>query len=261
MWVSIMQDKENVTIVICSHNNAKTIKRALESVTKGIRPANQITIADNDSSDGTYELLCNLLNAEQVTIDGKTGWPPEFDGKINDIPIKILKKRFSTTGHSLNIAMQMKWQGVTIFGFMDPTSWYEPDKIAQSIRAFNINPSIACVVSDCDNHYSDGRVERVFRSSFDMNRLLCTYPYDNNLLVRSIVFQKLKSGFNEQISSREDYDLLMKISEIGLIYHIPAPLHNNVTNEIDDTTQQLLLQSEEIVRQLTAQRRGQTNDS
>ena len=36
-----MKDNENITIIIATHNNATTIKRALESATLGIRPANQ----------------------------------------------------------------------------------------------------------------------------------------------------------------------------------------------------------------------------
>ncbi len=259
LLLNMINDKENVIIVIVTHDNVKTIKRALESVTKGIRPTNKVIVADNDSQDGTYDLLCNLLGAEQVTIDGKTGWPPEFDGQLNGIPVKIFRKRLSTTGHSNNAAMQMKWQGVTVFGFLDPTSWYSPDKIAQSIRVLQSNQSIACVVSDCDLHHQDGRVERVFRNSFDMQRLLAKFPYDRNFLVRSQVFPKLKCGFNEQLTIRDDYELLLRISEVGLIYHIPAPLHHNTVTEIDENTRESITQCENIARQITAQRRNKPN--
>ena len=251
-----MFDKENITVVVATYNNAKTIKRALESVTKGVRPANQVVVGDNDSTDGTYEVLCDLLCAKQVTIDNQTGLPPQFDGKLNGTPVKIFRKRLSTIGHTVNTAMQMKWQDVTIFGFMDPTSWYAPDKIAQAIRVLNSQHSIACVVSDCDNHYPDGRIERVFRHSFDMQRLLLNFQYDRNFLIRTQVFPKLKSGFNEQLVIRDDYDLLLRISEIGLIYHIPAPLHHNVVEEVDATMQQTIAQCEDAVRQMTKQRRN-----
>ncbi|KKN58710.1 hypothetical protein LCGC14_0549460 [marine sediment metagenome] len=251
-----MTDNENVSIVIATHNNAKTIKRALESVTKGIRPANQVIIGDNDSADGTYEIICELLGAERITIDDKTGFPPQFDGKINGIPIRIFRKKLSTIGHTTNIAMQMKWQGVTMFGFMNPTSWYAPDKIAQAIRIFNTYQSIACVVSDCDNHHPDGRVERIFNCSFDMQRLLATFSYDRNFLVRPQIFSKLKGGFNEQMPIRDDYDLILRISEIGLVYHIPAPLHHNTISKIDETKKQSIVQCEDVAKQMAIQRRS-----
>jgi glycosyltransferase involved in cell wall biosynthesis len=254
-----MQDKENVSIIIVTHNNARTIKRALESVTKGIRPSDQIIIGDNDSKDGTYDTLCNLLGAEPVEIDKRKGLPPQFDGKFNDIPIKIFRKKLSTIGHSANIAMQMKWQNVTIFGFMDPTSYYAPDKIRQAIEVFQNRPSVACVVSDCDNHHSDGRTERIFRCSFDIQRLLVEFPYDRNFLVRPQIFPKLGSGFNEQMTIRDDYDLLLRISEIGLIYHIPAPLHHNIVTETDETIRQSIVQCETTAKQFALQRRNKSN--
>ena len=222
--------KENVTVIIATHNNVTTIERALSSVTKshGLRPPNQVIVGDNDSQDGTYELLCKLLGAESITIDDKTGLPPDFTGEINGTPVRIFRKKLSTIGDTLNIAMQMQWQGVTLFAFLDPTSWYVPNKIIQAIRICQSQPSVACVVSDCDIYHKDGRVERVFRPSFDMQRLLSGFPYDRNFIVRPQIFAKLKSGFNTEMQTRDDYDLLLRIAEVGLIYHIPEPLHNNI---------------------------------
>ncbi len=253
----MIKDNENVTIIIATHNNSTTIKRAVESVTKGVRPANQVIIGDNDSQDGTYDILCEMLGAKSVTIDDKTGLPPQFEGQIDGIPVKIFRKRLSTIGNTLNIAMQMKWQGVTIFGFMDPTSWYAPDKISQAIRVFNGHQSIACVVSDFYNHHSDGRTERVFRCSFDMQQFLAHFPYDRNFLIRQQVFPKLKRGFDDQMSVREDYDLILRVSEIGLIYHIPVPLHHNTISSIDEDDRQSITQCENSARQMAAKRRGQ----
>lgn len=252
------KDKENVTIVMGTHNNSKTIERALNSVTKGIRPANQVIVGDNDSTDGTYDVLCNLLGAEPITIEDKTGLPPQFDGKLYDIPVKIFRKKLSTIGDTLNMAMQSQWQGVTIFGFMDPVSWYAPDKIIRAIQIFNSQPSVSCVVSDCDNHHADGKVERVFRQSFDTQRILAGFPYDRNFLVRSQLFPKLKSGFDSKMPIRDEYDFILRASEIGLVYHIPAPLHHNIVKEIDETEQQSIIQYENVARQMALQRRGQS---
>lgn len=252
-----MKDNENITIVIATHNNSKTIKRALNSVTRCIRPANQLIIGDNDSTDGTYDVLCDLLGAKPIEVDGKSGLPPKFEGKFESVPVTIFRKKLSTIAHTLNIAVQMKWEGVTIFGFIDPESWYAGDKISQAISAFQDHPAIACVISDCDNHHADGKVERVFRNSFDTQRLLANYEYDRNFLVRAQVFPKLKSGFNEQMQIREDYELMLRISEIGLIYHIPAPLHYNIVKDMDEPTKQSIAQYEQVARQSTTQRRGQ----
>jgi hypothetical protein len=254
----MIPDKENVTVFIATHNNKTTIKRALSSVTKGIRPANQVVIGDNDSQDGTYDFLCEILGAKPITIEDKTGLPPQFDGEFDGTPIKIFRKRLSTISHTLNVAMQMHWQNVTIFGFMEPESWYAPDKIAQAIRIFQTHQAIACIVSDYDDHHSDGRVERVFRPSFDIQRLLASFEYDGNFLVRPQIFQKMQSGFNEQMPIRHDYDFMLRASEIGLIYHIPAPLHHNKVVENNEDIKQSISQFEQFAKQNASQRRGKT---
>ena len=253
------KDKDRIAIVIATHNNATTIKRAIESATGGSRPADRIIVGDNDSTDGTYDILCNLLGAKKISVDEKTGWPPEFDGDINSVPVHIFRKRLSTIGHTLNIAMQMKWQDVTIFGFMEPTSWYTPDKIQQAVQVFGNNQAIACVISDCYNHHGSGVVERVYRSSFDTHRLLAKFTYDRNFFVRPQIFQKLQSGFNEQMPIRDDYDLILRISEIGLVYHIPLPLHNNIVENNNESTQQSIDQCEMAIKRNAATRRNKSN--
>jgi len=255
----MIKDNEKVTVIIATHNDASTIKRAVESVSKGIRPADRIVVGDNDSTDNTYGVLCDMLGAKPIEIEGKSGLPPQVDGKINDTQIMIFRKRKSTTAHTINMALQMGHQGTTIFGFMDPSSYYAPDKITNAIQVFGQHGSAACVVSDCDNHHPDGTVERVFRQSFDMQRLLSSFEYDRNFLVRIQLFPKLQSGFNEQLSDMEHYDFLIRAAEIGLIYHVPAPLHHNVLVEQDASDAARIEHSSEIVRQLAIKRREQTN--
>lgn len=231
----MLKDKEKVTIIISTENNKDTIEKAINSISKGIRPADQIVVANNDGTDGTYEHLCEILGAKPVEINGQTGMPPSFDGQLNDSKIKIFRKRKSTNSHTLNVAIKMLWNETTIFGFMDPRSFYAADKIAQSISIFNSNPSVACVVSDYDEMH-DGNVSvRRFRPSFDTHVLLSHNPYDINFLVRPQIFTNLKRAFNEQLSCGEDYELFIRIASKGLIYHIPAPLHTNTwIEDIED---------------------------
>lgn len=251
--------KEKVTIVIVSHNNGSTIKKAIESATNGIRPADRIIIGDNDSTDNTYRVLCDMLGAKPITIKDKTGLPPQFDGEINNIPVTIFRRQKGTTSHTINMILQMGHQGTTIFGFMDPSSYYAPDKIHNALQVFSEQSAVACVVSDCDNHYVDGTTERVFRQSFDMQRLLISFPYDRNFLVRIQVFPKLQSGFNDQLSDMDHYDFMLRVAEIGLIYHTPAPLHHNIVRELSVHDRKAIEHFTEVVRQLAAKRRDQNN--
>jgi len=244
-----MNDKENVALIIVTENNAETIERAIESASNNSRPPDQITICDNDSKDGTYDKLCQLLGAQKVTIDDKTGWPPQFDGVFNNIPTRILRKRHSTTGHTLNIAMQSKWQGVTIFAFLEPDGWYEPEKIQKCVNIFSDNSSVACVVNDSIEHHENGSRLRVFKNSFDMHKIMSDFEYDGSFMVRTQVFPKIKSGFNEQLPVMHEYELLIKISSIGLIYHIPEALHHTTIENRDIRSQKNIEKCKNTIRQ------------
>ncbi len=251
----MIKDNEKVTIICVTHNNSSTIERALQSLTVNLRKPNHIVIGDNDSKDGTYELLCKILGAQEVEVDGKHGLPPKFDGTFNEIPITIFRKKLSTTGHSLNTCLFLSPKDTTIFGFIDPACWYNVDKIIRSINTFySFGNAIICVVSDCDYHHADGRIVRIFRQSFTESRLLAEYLYDKNFFIRSIAFNRLGSGFNEQLNAREDYDFLLRISEFGLIYHLPEPLHNCIVNNNEDPS--ILNQCEYTIRKSTIQRRS-----
>jgi len=247
----MMLDSEFVTIVIVSRNSEKTIERAIMSAVSNSRPPDQIVIGENDSDDKSYELLCNLLGAEKIEQDGQTGWPPVFEGKIDDVPVKIFRKRFSTNAHSLNACIQMSPQQTSIFGFMQPDSWYEPGKIQKSLYVLKEFASVGCVLSDYLLHYEDGRTVREFRKSFSERRSLCENDFDLNFLIRKIVFQKMRGAFSAELEMCEEYDLILKTSETGLIYHIPEPLHNLSYREkpvgIDNV--------ENMIQQVTANRR------
>lgn len=253
VWRANMKDNEIVSIIITTHNNIKTIKRAIDSVIKGPRLPDHIVIGDNDSSDGTYELLCEMLGAKEIEVEDKRGLPPKFDGKLNDIPITIFRNRLNTNAYVLNICLAIAPKITTIFGFLNPDDWYNPDKIIRSLHEFQKNGAIACVVSDCDIYHNDGRIVRDFKYSFSNSRLMSSYLFDQNFFVRSIVFPRIGGGFDPNLKVREDYDLLIRASEIGLIYHIPEALHNSLPliNNSDEISKH-----EHLIRETALKRRN-----
>lgn len=245
-----MPDSGKVTIVIATHNNVGTIEKCLRSVTVGIRPANKVMVGDDDSKDGTYAKLCELLGAQEIEKDGQVGLPPKYEAMFNGVEVCVFIKRKSTLAHTANTAMKMSPKDTAIFGFVDPASWYAPDKIGQAIRVFRTHPSVACVISDCDNQYDDGVVKRIFRPSFDMPSMYMGFQYDKNFLIRTQILPVLGRGFDEQFDIREEYDFLLRIAKVGLLYHIPAPLHTNAIQDIDGDTQKRIDDAEQRIRKI-----------
>lgn len=247
-----MADKQVVGMCMCAHNDETTIKRTIESLLNNTRKPDTIVIGDNNSNDHTYEILCKLLGAEMVEKDGNTGWPSKFEGQLNGVKIIIFRSQTEYTAKILNHCFKMLPMNITVIGFLCCSDWYEPDKIAKSISIFGQCKHVACVVTDHNQYINGTEYARRFNKSFSYDRLLKGCVYDRNFLVRVESMQILRRGFDESLPVREEYELLLRISEVGLIYHIPEALHN-----CSRKTESSLLQHENHIREMTIKRRLQ----
>jgi len=217
---------EKITTILATHNNNKTILRALDSLVKNISKPNHIVVGDNESIDNTYEKLCETLNAAKVNVGDKTGWSPKFTGRYKGIPITIFRMRKTTTANIINTAIQMTLANTEIFTFLNPKDWYETNKIASAINTFSKNDKVVCVVSDCINHFPDGRELIDFKPSYDINQIHTNYKYDENFIVTANAFCRLGGLLNGNLDIMHDYELLLRLTRLGIIYHIPEPLHH-----------------------------------
>jgi hypothetical protein len=75
-------------------------------------------------------------------------------------------------------------------------------------------------------------------------------------LVRTQVFPKLKGGFNEHINYMEDYDFILRVSEVGLIYHVPEALHDNIVKTYNENELLEINKCMSLIRQMAMQRRN-----
>lgn len=247
-----MADKHIVGICMCARNDETTIERAMESLLNNTRKPDIIVIGDNNSNDHTYKILCELLGAEMIEKDGKTSWPAKFEGQINGVKIIIFRSQVEHTAKILNYCFKMLSMNTTVIGFLCCSDWYEPNKIAKSLSIFEQHTSVACIVSDYNQYITGTEHVRRFNKSFSYDRLLKGCVYDKNFLVRVESMKILRRGFDESLSAGEEYELLLRISEIGLIYHIPQALHNR-----SHKIKPLLSQHEDHIRKMTIRRRLQ----
>ena len=237
---------------LCTHNDEATIERAISSLLNNTRKPDVIVIGDNNSNDHTYKILCELLGAEMVEKDGNTGWPANFEGQLNGVKIIIFRSQAKHTAKILNCCFRILPMNITIIGFLCCSDWYEPDKITKSISIFEQYKFVACVVTDHNQYINGTEYARIFNKSFSYDRLLKGCMYDRNFLVRVESMQVLRRGFDESLPAREEYELLLRISEVGLIYHIPKALHNCSRKK-----ESSLLLHENHIREMTIKRRLQ----
>lgn len=245
-----MTDKQIVGMCMCAHNDETTIERAIKSLLNNTRKPDIIIIGDNNSNDHTYKILCKLFGAETIEKDGNISWPPKFTGQLNGVKIIIFRSQTEHTAKILNYCFQMLPMNTTTIGFLCCSDWYKPNKIAQSLSIFEQHKSVACVVSDYNQYITEAQYVRRFNKSFSYDRLLKACMYDKNFLIRVESMRILRRGFDESLSAREEYELLLRISDVGLIYHIPQALHN-----CSHKIKPLLLQHENHIREMTIKRR------
>lgn len=247
-----MTDKQVVGICMCTCNNETTIERAIDSLLNNTYKPDTIVIGDNNSNDHTYQILCELLGAEMVEKNGHTGWPSRFEGLLDDVKVSIFRSQTEHTAKILNYCFKALPKNTTMIGFLCCSDWYESDKIAKSISIFEQHKHVACIVTDYNQCISGTKCARRFNQSFSYDKLLQKCMYDKNFMVRVESMRVLRRGFDESLSAREEYELLLRISEVGLIYHIPEALHN-----CSCKTGFSLLQHEKHIREMTIKRRLQ----
>lgn len=210
-----------------TNNNKATIIRALDSVAGNHRLPDSIVIADNDSKDGTYGFLCNKLGTIPIKLDnGKSTWPPKHETTYKGIPLVILRKKRGTIGQTINMCLNIFGTKTNLFGFLNPSDWYEPNMIERVLRTIDQHRYCSCIVTNCIDHFSDGRIEYNIKKSYDITRMSMKHEYNENMFIPSDSFKRMKVGFNEQLDIMYDYDLMFKLSKIGLIYHIAEFLHH-----------------------------------
>jgi GT2 family glycosyltransferase len=103
----------------------------------------------------------------------------------------------------------------------------------------------------------DGRFYREYKPSFDADGLMASNLHNINCLVRRAAFERLGLLFDESLNYCEDYDLFLRLAEVGLIYHIPEVLHHR-TEHGDNMSHNLneMIRHEILVKQRMLQRRS-----
>jgi len=223
-------DQHIVGIILCTHNNTKNIERAVNSLLTSSRKPNRIIVGDNDSKDHTYDALCRMIGAEQITIGEECGFPSTFRADIDGVDILIFKNKHTNRSRVLNYCFSKLDLTTTVIGFLNPNDWYGPDKIYRSLQILDQHSEVACVVSDYNEKHHNKLIRR-FSQSFMADKLIEKSIYDRNFIVRVNGLKILGSGFDNELVDMEYYDFLLRLSEIGLIYHLPEALHNRTTKE------------------------------
>lgn len=199
----------SVSVVIPAFNAEETLRETLESVWAQSRPADEIIVVDDGSTDSTPDILAQLAPRVRSIRIPNSGLPA------------VARNR------GVEIATS-DW-----IAFLDADDLWEPAKLESQLRAVQQDPTLSLVFTDRWNFGNDGRTtsrlsESVSLPAGDVFSELLTgnFVTTSSVLVKRDAFIA-QQGFDEDPALRgcEDWDLWLRISAAGGLFGLcPKPL-------------------------------------
>jgi chondroitin synthase len=194
-----------VSIYIPCFNSEKYIVKCIESALGQTIKDLEVCVCDDGSTDSTWEILKN-----------KYGTHPR---------VKLMTKENGGIGSASNAAVSI-CRGHYI-GQLDSDDYLESDAVEVCLNEFHSDLNLACVYTTYRNVDEHGK-----KISDGYN-----WPeYDREKFTTAMIVHhfrmftarawSLTSGFNEEITNAVDYDMYLKLSEVGPLYHVNKICYN-----------------------------------
>ncbi len=215
-----------VSIIIPTYNSKKFVKKTIESVFNQTYKHFEVIIVDDCSTDGTVEYVKNLMSKIQ-------------DRSIK-LKIKIIKtkKNSGTVAHPRNIGI--KACSGDLICFLDSDDNWEKNKLAAQVKNYQNNKTVHFTAAKYFNFKGKKsnfilNYLRKFFQFFITNKVnnfgyFWFYIY-NPVIVSSVLLHKniLKNiSFDENINSREDYDMWIRLRKKNFKFYYNSSFEVNI---------------------------------
>ncbi|WP_043316538.1 glycosyltransferase [Microbulbifer sp. HZ11] len=212
-----------VSIYIPAFNSKKFIERCVNSALNQTVTDLEVCICDDGSTDGTFELLNELYG--------------------NNPRVRFFTKKNGGIASASNSAVR-NCRGYYI-GQLDSDDYLEPDAVELCLKEFGRDPKLACVYSTNRNVNSDGSlIQNGYNWPSFSREKLTTSMICHHFRMFTIRAWKLTSGFSEEIENAVDYDMYLKLSEVGPFKHINRICYNRVLHGENTSIKKLAVQKE-----------------
>jgi len=200
----------SVSVVVPAYNAMPDVLEAVESALSQERPASEVVVVDDRSSDGTGDALRTRFGDRVRVITGKYG--------------------------SASAARNAGWRAATgeWIAFLDADDLWMPDKLSASLALFTAAPHAIWCFTDGTVRDLEGREHASLLARWvDLDEPYCGSPVaeliDVNFILTSSVLVRRSAlealgGFDETLSHAEDVDLWIKLSRRGLATASGRPL-------------------------------------
>lgn len=220
----------SVATVIPVRNRAKYIGRALNSVASQTYQSAEIIVVDDVSTDGTPDIVSGLAK------------------EIPNIHLITLQKNVGAA-EARNVGIRQAKSD--LIAFLDSDDAWYPTKIEKQINEFRRDDQVIAAFSGSRVIYSDGSFTHIPAAEVTLTDLY----YSNKLSTTSSALISKKAllevgGFDPTLPSSEDWELFIRLAEIGKICVVQEELIEFLNHEGDRISNNKvgLLTGDEIVR-------------
>jgi len=225
-----------VSIYIPVYNASKYIERAVDSVLDQDVRDLEMCLHDDGSSDATLMMLQARYGNEP-----RVRWQTNPNGGI---------------GFASNQAIRMS-RGMYI-GQLDSDDCLKPGAVRRLMEHMDENPDLACCYGSCERVDAMGHYlqDEYSWPVFSREKMLITSIAHHFRMFRRAAWERT-TGFREDIVNAVDYDIFLKMSEVGEFHHIDEKLyqrrwHGENTSNVNEgfqTANTYHVQREALARQ------------
>lgn len=231
-----------VSIYIPAYNCQDSIIRCVESALNQTVTDLEVCICNDGSTDKTLEVL---------------------EKHYTDHPrVRFITQENSGIAKASNTAVNM-CRGFYI-GQLDSDDYLEPDAVALCLREFFSDRNLVCVYTTNRNVNKDGSLiaDGYNWPEFSREKLM-TAMILHHFRMFTIRAWKITTGFDETIENAVDYDMYLKLSEVGKFKHINKICYNRTLHTENTSIKKLDIQKKNhfLVVNNALKRQGMNNYS
>lgn len=212
-----------VSIYIPAYNCAEYIVRCVDSALNQTVTDLEVCICDDGSTDDTPKILKAHYS--------------------NHPRVRFVSQKNGGIGSASNTAVKL-CHGFYI-GQLDSDDFLEPDAIEHCLKEFMKDHSLACVYTTNRNLDGEGKlISNGYNWPVYSREKLTTAMICHHFRMFTARAWNLTSGFDENITNAVDYDIYLKLSEVGPFKHINKICYNRVLHGENTSIKKLKKQKE-----------------
>lgn len=228
-------ERPRVSVYIPAYNAARYLRRAVDSVLEQDVSDLEVCICDDGSTDATPDLLARHYAAEP-----RVRWQRHRNGGI---------------GFGSNRAIAMA--RAPYIGQLDSDDALKPGAVRRLAEHLDSHPETVCAYGSCERIDAEGAYVRdEYRwPVFSREKMMITSITHHFRMFRRAAWERTAT-FREDIVNGIDYDIFLKLSELGPFHHIDELLYQrrwhgentSMVNEAHQTANTHRAQTEALKR-------------